>query len=359
MTAEAKLAETARAAFEPMVERARGDARKLAALAALAAANGPAERAYELARQARALAPDDAEIRSMTDAPISAGVPAWHFRIVRDDLRNAAYEAALKRAVGPETRVLDIGAGTGLLAMMAARAGAGSVVTCEMNPAVADAAADIVALNGHADRVRVVAKRSTELDVEADMGGRADVLVSEIVSADMLGEAVLPVMEDAARRLLKPGGRMIPSSGQLRVALAYWAGLEDRRLGKVAGFDVTPFNRLDRNPQRLKVGDDGIEIRSRPADLFNFDFASGGPFRPRQARLELIATGGPVNGVIQWIRLQLDGEITYENRPAPGASSCWAALFYPFEQELDPAAGSAVPVRGQHSRHGLRIWGGA
>jgi type II protein arginine methyltransferase len=99
-------------------------------------------------------------------------VPKWHFNIVRDDARNAAYEAAIVRAVRPDARILDIGAGTGLLAMMAARAGAKDVITCEMNPAVADAAADIVARNGHADRVRVVPKRSTELDVAADMGER-------------------------------------------------------------------------------------------------------------------------------------------------------------------------------------------
>jgi type II protein arginine methyltransferase len=356
MTAKAKLAAMARAAFDRMVEQAQGDARKLATLAALAHINGPAERAYGLALEARGLAPDDRDIHSLTDAPFTAAVPKWHFAIVRDEARNSAYEAALKRAVGPESRVLDIGAGTGLLAMMAARAGARTVVTCEMNPAVADAAAAIVALNGYSDRVRVIAKRSTELDVEADMGGRADILVSEIVANDVLRENALPVMEDAVRRLLKPGGRMIPSSGQALAALAYWGGLNERRLGEVAGFDMAPFNRLDRFPRRLSVGSADLALRSAPQVLFDFDFTSGGPYHGRETRLELVAEDGPVNGIVQWIRLQLDEEGVYENRPEPGATSAWAVLFHPLGAEIDPEPGQPVPIAAAHSRHDIRIW---
>ncbi len=346
----------AQAGFDRLVEQAQGDARKLAALSALALWNGPVERAYELARLARMLAPDDPEIRSMTESPLAANVPHWHFRIVRDLVRNEAYEAALRRAVGPDSRVLDIGSGTGLLALMAARAGAGAVVTCEMNPAVADAAADIVALNGYADRVRVIAKRSSDLDVETDMGGPADILVSEIVSYDMLAEAVLPVMEDAVPRLLKPGGRVIPASGQLRVALGWWQGLADQRLGDVAGFDLSPFNRLEGGSHRLKVGDPGLSLRSPPGDLFDFDFASGGPYPSRETHLDLVSDGGEVNGVVQWIRLRMDAEGIYENRPGPGAASCWAARFHPLLRALATVPGETVRVRGAHGRGHVRIW---
>lgn len=343
------------AALEGMTRAAQGDAGKLAALSALAGRSGYPEQAYALAHAARSLAPDDADIASLTHAPLTRGVPGWHFGIVRDEGRNAAYDAALRRAVGPATRVLDIGSGTGLLAMMAARAGAGAVVTCERNPAVAAAAAEIVARNGHAGTVRVVGKSSDELDPEADMGGRAHVLVSEIVANDLLSEFALPVMEDAIERLIEPGARVIPCAGQVRVALAEWRGLEQRRLGEVAGFDVSPFNRLDAAPRRLPVGDAELALRSAPADLFAFDFASGGPYRDGRSSVELVAEGR-ANGVVQWIRLQLDSEGEYENRPAPGAMSCWSALFHPFEQGREAEAGESVRVEGAHHRTGLRIW---
>lgn len=55
-------------------------------------------------------------------------VPRWHFDMVLDDQRNAAYDAAIRRAVAAKRAAgctdilaLDVGAGTGLLSMMAAR----------------------------------------------------------------------------------------------------------------------------------------------------------------------------------------------------------------------------------------------
>jgi type II protein arginine methyltransferase len=225
-----------------------------------------------------------------------------------------------------------------------------------MNPAVAGAAQDVVSLNGYADRVAVVAKRSTELDAEADMGGRADVLVSEIVSNDLLSQNALAVMTDAVDRLLKPGAAVIPESGRIRVALAWWDGLDERRLGSVAGFDMDPFNALDRLPFRLKAGDPGLRLRSAAADLFDFDFASGGPYAPGSATRELHADGGRINGVVQWIHLSLDAQDSYENKPAPGTSSCWALLFQPLQREAAPQENEAVRVHGSHSLDKVRVW---
>lgn len=55
-------------------------------------------------------------------------VPRWHFDMVLDSERNSAYDAAItgavrrKRAAGcTDILALDVGAGTGLLSMMAAR----------------------------------------------------------------------------------------------------------------------------------------------------------------------------------------------------------------------------------------------
>src|SRR5215212_4586312 len=80
-------------------------------------------------------------------------IPRWHFEMLNDEKRNAAFEEALTNAITPDTVVLDIGSGTGLLAMMAARAGAKETITCEMVPLLAELARDTVARNGLADRV--------------------------------------------------------------------------------------------------------------------------------------------------------------------------------------------------------------
>jgi type III protein arginine methyltransferase len=87
------------------------------------------------------------------DAVLEKAVPPWHFAMMNDVPRNSAYEEAIRR-VAPGRSVLDIGTGAGLLAMMAARAGAKWVVSCEQTPWIAAKAREVVAANGVGDRPR-------------------------------------------------------------------------------------------------------------------------------------------------------------------------------------------------------------
>src|SRR5262245_27922181 len=138
-------------ALLPLVE---GKPLAMAHLARQLQADGQPERALDLCLRAREAAPDDEELAPLVTSILSTNVPSWHFRIVRDEVRNGGYESALARAITPGCRVIEIGTGTGLLAMMAARAGARTVVTCEASPIVARLARDIIEVNGYGDRVR-------------------------------------------------------------------------------------------------------------------------------------------------------------------------------------------------------------
>jgi type II protein arginine methyltransferase len=50
-------------------------------------------------------------------------IPNWHIPMIRDTIRNRAFHQAIRKYVKPNLHVLDIGTGTGLLSMMAVRAG--------------------------------------------------------------------------------------------------------------------------------------------------------------------------------------------------------------------------------------------
>lgn len=73
-----------------------------------------------------------------------------------------AYNAAIQRAVARrkatdgEVHVLDMGTGAGLLSLMVARAGADSVVACDLHESLAAVARKAVARNGCSDKVSVV-----------------------------------------------------------------------------------------------------------------------------------------------------------------------------------------------------------
>lgn len=350
------LCEKASRMLDALATNASNQPRALAALAQHFMAKGESERAVSLALQARSLAPCDSEIALLAGEVLSLNVPTWHFSIVRDELRNTAFDGALRRAIRPGMRVLDIGTGTGLLAMMAVRAGAAEVISCEMNPSVAQAARKIIAANGYADRIRVVGKHSAALDLERDLGGPVDLLVSEIINKDLVGEHVLPVMEEA-RRFLKSGGCIIPARGAVRVALAGYAGLARMRMAAVDGFDLSFFNELAPPCIKIKRHDRGITLRSDPADLFTFDFASGGPFPEGCSSVSLAAQGDAADGVAQWIHLTVGAGNEYENHPETYAAiSNWAVLFYPFREGLRCRAGDRIKVLGSHDRRSLRIW---
>ncbi|WP_176496466.1 50S ribosomal protein L11 methyltransferase [Sphingomonas sp. HMP6] len=331
-----------------------GQPMAMMALARQLAGAGHRDRALDLAARALALAPGDGEVRALATEVLSDGVPLWHFSIVRDQVRNAAYDAALRRAVFPGCTVLEIGTGSGLLAMMAARAGAGRVVTCEADPAVAAAARATIGRNGFADRITVLTAHSTALD-PSEICGPADILVSEIVSNDMVSEGALPAHADAVPRLLKPGGTVIPVRGRMRIALMDDGGSVQPDLTEIDSFDLSPFNRLRRPYREIPVGNASITLRSDAADLFAFDFARG-PWHGARTHMLLRSRGGRVRGVVQWIALDLDDETLYENMPAPSASSCWAAIFWPFVEPLATVPGEAVAIAACHEGNRVRLW---
>ena len=339
-----------------LLQRVDGNPPAMVMLARLLGGGLNREVAVDLCTRALDMDADDGEVRAIAAEVLSSGIPRWHFDIVRDEGRNAAYEAALRRSIVPGSKVLEIGTGTGLLAMMAARAGAGEVITCESDPAIALAAKEIIARNGYADRVRVIVKHSTLLDVQHDLGGPVDILVSEIISDDLISEGTLPVIEHAARHLVKPGAKIIPARGRVRVALADDDEWERSRMTQVAGFDLAPFNKLARPHREMDIGAGRLTLRSEPADLFTFDFTSGGPFPEAAGEVMLTAQSRRINGVVQWIALDMDDASVYENRPEPGTNSSWYSVFHPFERPLDATPGQRVRVRARHDRSGLRVW---
>jgi Ribosomal protein L11 methyltransferase (PrmA) len=133
--------------------------------------------------------------------------PGPHVAMLEDRVRTSAFLAALEEVVGPDDVVVDIGTGTGVLAVGAARAGARHVYAIEATP-LADEAREVVRGNGLEDRVTVVPGWSTRVSLPE----RATVAVSEILGSDALEERVLPVLLDARRRLLVPDARLIPSA---------------------------------------------------------------------------------------------------------------------------------------------------
>src|SRR5579871_6296112 len=119
-----------KAALVSLIDRVGADPLAMARLASVFLARDEIDKARELLEQSAAQAPDNGEVLLRCRELLSRDVGPEHFGLVRDQGRHKSYDAVFRRRIGPGDLVVDLGGGTGLLAMMAARAGA-VVVTCE------------------------------------------------------------------------------------------------------------------------------------------------------------------------------------------------------------------------------------
>ena len=110
--------------------------------------DGRYEEAAEQYRAVRDREPHNWQAVTGYNRAIRRIVPRWHFEMMHDHERAVQYEAAIKQVVTADHFVLDIGTGSGMLALMAARVGAERVVACEGQPVVAQTAYRIVGAGG-------------------------------------------------------------------------------------------------------------------------------------------------------------------------------------------------------------------
>ena len=125
--------------------------------------------------------------------------PGMAFGTGHHETTRLCLEALQDRPIGGET-VLDVGTGSGILGIAAAKLGAARVVGVEIDPAAADIAAENVRRNGLAGLVTILVGDSPLV-----FDGTAD-----LVLANILPDVII-AMADALTAKTNPGGRLITS----------------------------------------------------------------------------------------------------------------------------------------------------
>ncbi|KAA2252602.1 hypothetical protein F0L68_35000 [Solihabitans fulvus] len=262
-------------------------------------------------------------------------VPRWHFSMLNDIERNDAFAVALERRVRPGSHVLDIGSGTGLLAMMAVQAGAGKVTSCEGNPLLAEITRRVIAEHGLSDRVTVIPRMSTDLRVGVDLAEPADLIVSEIVDCGLIGEGILPTIQHARKHLLAPGGTLLPERSTLTAALVDSKVVDGlNRVTSAAGFDVRLFNEVATRghfPVRLPTWPH--RILSEPVDLVSFDFEHDSLDDGSVDLSVPVLADGVAHGAVAWFSMELGGGIVLRNSP-DNLGSHWMQAFVPLPEPI-------------------------
>lgn len=321
--------------------------------------NSEPDEALHYYRKVLEISPQHIAAQQSAFQALSRIVPEWHVPMMNEQNRNQAYFDALKSVVNADSTVFEIGTGSGLLAMMAAKLGAKQVVSCETVPLIAETAKHIIQDNQLQASIQVIAKKSTDIAIgankQSELPQQADILVSEIFSSELLGEHVLPSLEDAKRRLLKPQGRVIPAAGSILIAL--FTGDDIRRnlmVDNSFGFDLQRFNSIVSKKRMIARNDLNITLLSDSIEAFRFDFEAEDDFPAHSKSLRIpVTAAGICYGVVQWLRLDMtsDQNIVFENHPSQKSTvSNWQQCAYLFDAPIDVNIGQTVIVNAAHNR---------
>eukprot|EP00929_Paragymnodinium_shiwhaense_P077806 TRINITY_DN40158_c0_g1_i1.p1 TRINITY_DN40158_c0_g1~~TRINITY_DN40158_c0_g1_i1.p1 ORF type:complete len:724 (-),score=166.58 TRINITY_DN40158_c0_g1_i1:41-2212(-) len=294
----------------------------------------------------------------------------YHYDMLHDLERNDAYRQGIKEAVqSDEDFVLEIGSGSGLLALLAEQSGCQHVFTIEGDPMMATAARSVVAANDKEASITVLPKFSTDAKVgwSADLPCRASVLVAEIFDTPLVGEGVLPSFIDAHRRLLEPDARVVPHrahvfavamrSPTLRSMDRLDGAAYEALVGRPWGVDAIPAGPRPvfqcQATDLLRKGQ--LETLSEPLEVLTLEFAD-----PTQLRKEydlahelVLTRAGPVDGVLMWWTLDMNPSGTVQLSTSPLA---WKTMTAPpryhwqqgasiFRRPLVLAAGESLKLR--------------
>jgi precorrin-6B methylase 2 len=145
-----------------------------------------------------------------------------HRTMIRDRIRTESFKRAIDSVVRPGDVVLDFGAGSGILSVLAARAGAARVYAVEQTT-MAVLAQELAFANGFGETVRVMQGDVMEIEPPEQV----DVIVSEWLGGFGIDEGMLVPLIAARDRWLKPEGIMIPSTVTAWIALVHDAYLKD------------------------------------------------------------------------------------------------------------------------------------
>ncbi|KAG5352944.1 hypothetical protein C0989_011849 [Termitomyces sp. Mn162] len=162
--------------------------------------------------------------------------------MIQDKVRTSTYAHFIltNPALFRDAIVLDVGCGTSILSLFAARSGAKRVIAVDASD-VAERAARIVKANGFEDIITVIRGKVEDIALPDDIK-QVDVIISEWMGYALLYESMLDSVLHARDRFLRPGGVMAPSQCKMKFSLCDATEVFKDRVGfwdDVYGFDLS------------------------------------------------------------------------------------------------------------------------
>jgi protein arginine N-methyltransferase 1 len=168
-----------------------------------------------------------------------------HEEMLKDDVRTRSYMNAIlgNKHLFKDKVVLDVGCGTGILSMFAAKAGAKLVLAVECSE-IAEQAKQIVKDNNFEGVIQVIKGKLEDITLPVD---KVDIIISEWMGYCLLYESMLTSILDARDKWLAPGGMLFPDKATMYIAAIEDAEYKDDKINfwdNVYGFNMSCIKKM-------------------------------------------------------------------------------------------------------------------
>lgn len=271
-----------------------------------------------------------------------AYTPHDYASMLGDKGRMTAYTAALRRAITPESVVLDLGTGMGYFAVLACNLGAKRVYAIEPNPAIS-VGKQLAKDNNVADRITWFEDHSGNVTLPE----KVDVIVSDIRGVLPYNEYNVPAIKDARARFLKPGGTLLPQQDQIWVAIASddnaychtttpWKPLEFPEINLDSYEKILTNTYVSREAKTTN-------LLSSKALWNEIDYQSVTTLNHRKTLEFTIARTGPGHGFYAWFDAQVDPEANYSFAP-DNPITVYGSAFFPWVDVIELRESDTVSI---------------
>merc|ERR1712000_608680 len=165
-----------------------------------------------------------------------------HEEMLKDEVRTRSYMNAIvqNKHIFKDKVVLDVGCGTAILSMFAAKAGAKHVIGVDMSTIIFKAR-EIVQANGLSDKITLLQGKMEEVQLPFP---KVDIIISEWMGYFLLYESMLDTVLYSRDKYLAPQGLIFPDKATIFMAGIEDGEYKDDKIGfwdNIYGFDYSPL----------------------------------------------------------------------------------------------------------------------
>jgi len=244
-----------------------------------------------------------------------------HDIMLADRVRTTSYHRAISRYVKEGDIVVDLGTGNGILSFFASAQHPNKIYAIDHSRIIKKARA--VAADNGITGIEFVQVNSREFNLPD--GQKADVIIHEQIGDILLNENMVANLIDLRERVLKPGGKIVPSQFELFVEPAQLK--DDHRVPliweqRIEGIDFKAMRQfeaeLPRHYYHMGIRPSDVDhMLGDPEPIMAFDIETMAPDdHPQRVHYERRVTRpGRLDGFVLYFSVIFDDEIRFDTAP--------------------------------------------